>query len=179
MKSRIFPLTMAVLSTLRPSPERLASLIAAYSRHRPAIQRGLTASFVLYVFGTTITSFTSKPSAGQPRPNTGRNTGGGGKGKGKADGDGKAPRVAVDAVFYERLSRILRIVIPRLRSKEAMLLVMHSSLLIFRTAISLYVAALDGKCVNPDICMLFKLTDLVAPQDRSLSSARAGCSVYA
>ncbi|KAG6814041.1 hypothetical protein H0H92_003891 [Tricholoma furcatifolium] len=33
------------------------------------------------------------------------------------------------------------------RSKEALLLTMHSSLLIFRTAISLYVAALDGKIV--------------------------------
>jgi ATP-binding cassette subfamily D (ALD) long-chain fatty acid import protein len=51
----------------------------------------------------------------------------------------------VDAVFYQRLARILRLVIPGLRSKEALLLVMHSSLLIFRTAISLYVAALDGK----------------------------------
>jgi ATP-binding cassette subfamily D (ALD) long-chain fatty acid import protein len=73
------------------------------------------------------------------------------KGKGKAREQlssaeaGKPPRVAIDAVFYQRLSRILRLVIPGLRSKEALLLVMHSSLLIFRTAISLYVAALDGK----------------------------------
>ena len=51
----------------------------------------------------------------------------------------------VDAVFYQRLSHILRIVIPGIRSKEALLLFMHSSLLIFRTVISLYVAALDGK----------------------------------
>lgn len=51
----------------------------------------------------------------------------------------------VDAVFYQRLSHILKIVIPSIRSKEALLLFMHSSLLIFRTVISLYVAALDGK----------------------------------
>jgi len=51
----------------------------------------------------------------------------------------------VDAVFYSRLSVILRIIIPNLRSKEALLLAMHSSLLVFRTVISLYVAALDGK----------------------------------
>jgi ATP-binding cassette subfamily D (ALD) long-chain fatty acid import protein len=51
----------------------------------------------------------------------------------------------VDDVFYKRLSKILRIVIPGIKSKEALLLCMHSSLLIFRTAISLYVAGLDGK----------------------------------
>jgi len=51
----------------------------------------------------------------------------------------------VDDVFYKRLSNILRIVIPGIKSKEALLLCMHSSLLIFRTAISLYVASLDGK----------------------------------
>ena len=51
----------------------------------------------------------------------------------------------VDDVFYKRLSSILRIVIPGIKSKEALLLCMHSSLLIFRTAISLYVASLDGK----------------------------------
>ena len=57
------------------------------------------------------------------------------------------PLMQVDAVFYQRLSMILRIVIPSIRSKEAGLLFMHSSLLIFRTVISLYVAALDGRCV--------------------------------
>jgi len=51
----------------------------------------------------------------------------------------------VDALFYQRLRVILRIAIPSIRSKEALLLLMHSSLLVFRTAISLYVAALDGK----------------------------------
>ncbi len=63
----------------------------------------------------------------------------------------------VDAVFYQRLSRILRIVIPSIRSKEAMLLVMHSSLLIFRTAISLYVAALDGKYVLVSMHLLQRI----------------------
>jgi ATP-binding cassette, subfamily D (ALD), peroxisomal long-chain fatty acid import protein len=63
------------------------------------------------------------------------------------DGSSKPKRVQVDAVFYARLRAILRIVIPGIRSKEAMLLVMHTSLLVFRTAVSIYVANLDGKWV--------------------------------
>lgn len=51
----------------------------------------------------------------------------------------------VDAVFYARLKRLLRIVIPSIRSKEALLLAMHSAFLVFRTVLSLYVADLDGK----------------------------------
>lgn len=53
----------------------------------------------------------------------------------------------MDALFYRRLSDILKIVIPGLTSKEGLLLVMHSSLLVFRTVLSLYVANLDGVCV--------------------------------
>ncbi|KII93685.1 hypothetical protein PLICRDRAFT_171408 [Plicaturopsis crispa FD-325 SS-3] len=131
---------MAVLSTLRPSKARLAQFASFYAIHRPLVQRSLTTGFIFYVLGTTYRGLSARPvSASSQRK---------GKGKEKEDGKpGKPPRVAVDAVFYQRLSVLLRIVIPSLRSKEAMLLVMHSSLLIFRTAISLYVAALDGKIV--------------------------------
>ncbi|KAK7034035.1 ATP-binding cassette long-chain fatty acid transporter pxa2 [Paramarasmius palmivorus] len=133
---------MAVLSTLRSKElkDQLARFTKSYSAHRPLIQRLLNISFVLYVLGTTFKGLSARPA----RPSSS------GKGKGKAKDDkesGKPPRVAVDAVFYQRLSQILRIVIPGIRSKEALLLLMHSSLLIFRTAISLYVASLDGKIV--------------------------------
>lgn len=129
--------------SLRPSDASLAQFAKSYAAHRPIIQRGLTVSFILYVLGATYKGLSVKPSASKSSP------GGGGKSrKGGKPGDGKAPKVAVDAVFYERLSTILKIVIPGIRSKEALLLLTHTSLLIFRTAISLYVAALDGKCVN-------------------------------
>ena len=54
----------------------------------------------------------------------------------------------VDAVFFERLNRILAIVIPSVRSKEATLLLLHSAFLLFRTMLSLYVADLDGRIVS-------------------------------
>ncbi|KAI0724232.1 ABC transporter transmembrane region 2-domain-containing protein [Cerioporus squamosus] len=128
---------MAIQSTLRPSQERIAQLVNAYAQHRPLVQRALTAGFVVYVISTTFRGLSARPAASSLKR----------KGKGKDGESSSKPRVAVDATFYQRLSRILRIVIPSLRSKEAMLLFMHSSLLIFRTVISLYVAALDGKIV--------------------------------
>ncbi|KAI0032482.1 ABC transporter transmembrane region 2-domain-containing protein [Vararia minispora EC-137] len=132
---------MVTLSTLRPSKERISQLTSTYSAYRPLIQRSLNAGLILYALGHTYRTLSARPSSDASTRKS--------KGKGKqVEGQaGKPPRVAVDAVFYQRLSMILRIVIPRLRSKEAMLLVMHSSLLIFRTAISLYVAALDGRIV--------------------------------
>ncbi|EXX78280.1 uncharacterized protein OCT59_022927 [Rhizophagus irregularis] len=57
-------------------------------------------------------------------------------------------RVEVDAIFFERLKRILKIVIPGIRSKELWLLIIHSGFLVFRTILSVYVAALDGRIVS-------------------------------
>ncbi|KAL0950734.1 hypothetical protein HGRIS_007508 [Hohenbuehelia grisea] len=117
-------------------------LSKAYVARRPIVQRLLTISFVLYVLGSTYHGLAGKPTK---KPKTKE---GGDKGSEQpSSSTGKPQRVAVDALFYQRLSRILRILIPSITSKEALLLVSHSSLLIFRTAISLYVAALDGKIV--------------------------------
>lgn len=71
-----------------------------------------------------------------------------GRGRGKKGKKGRAPKVEVDAVFFERLRSILRIVIPGARSKEAGLLLMHTAFLVLRTMISLYVAELDGRIVS-------------------------------
>lgn len=76
------------------------------------------------------------------------------KGGGSAGGSTKSrskrrgPRVEVDAVFWQRLSRLLRIVLPSYRSKEASLLLLHTFFLVARTALSLYIASLDGAIVS-------------------------------
>ncbi|KAI5123755.1 hypothetical protein M0805_000346 [Coniferiporia weirii] len=133
---------MAAFSTLRPSRAQVAQFTAAYAKRRPVIQRVLTIGFVLYILSSSYLSFSGKFGVIETKSKS--------KGKGKAGNKSanvKQGRVAVDAVFFERLSKILRICFPGIRSKETLLLFYHSSLLIFRTAISLYVAALDGKIV--------------------------------
>ncbi|KAJ7462800.1 adrenoleukodystrophy protein [Mycena galericulata] len=119
----------------------LARFTKGYASRRPAIQRVLNAAFALYFVGSTYRGLSARPTA--PKKDRGNRKGGDAK-----DADpSKPPKVAVDALFYRRLSDILKIVIPGITSKEALLLMMHSSLLVFRTVLSIYVANLDGVIV--------------------------------
>lgn len=57
-------------------------------------------------------------------------------------------KVELNREFFRNLFRLLRIVVPGVRSKEMRLLISHSVFLVIRTLISLYVAELDGKLVS-------------------------------
>ncbi|ORY05614.1 hypothetical protein K493DRAFT_252485 [Basidiobolus meristosporus CBS 931.73] len=61
---------------------------------------------------------------------------------------GKAGRVEVDRVFFHRLYALLKIIIPGVRSKEFWMILIHSGFLVFRTLLSVYIAALDGQIVS-------------------------------
>ncbi|PVF98929.1 hypothetical protein CPB86DRAFT_757827 [Serendipita vermifera] len=124
----------------------VAKFTAAYGRHRPMVQRVLNIGFMAWTLGGTYLSLRAKP--GNAHSSRGRKKGKGADADANANEPTKPKRIQVDAVFYQRLRTLLRIVIPGIRSKEAMLLIMHSSLLVFRTAISIYVANLDGKIVG-------------------------------
>ncbi|KAL1671287.1 ABC transporter transmembrane region 2-domain-containing protein [Schizophyllum commune] len=110
--------------------QRTAQFMKGYSAHRPLIQKALNAAFILYVLQSTFKGLAARPA---PRSSGGKAGKGKGKGKAGEDDSSKPPRVAI--------------VIPSIRSKEAFLLFSHSCLLIFRTLISIYVAALDGTIV--------------------------------
>ncbi|KAL1909181.1 ATP-binding cassette long-chain fatty acid transporter pxa2 [Sporothrix stenoceras] len=60
----------------------------------------------------------------------------------------KRKKVELDRAFFRSLFRLLRIVIPGWRSKEARLLVSHSVFLVVRTLLSLQIAAMDGALVK-------------------------------
>lgn len=60
----------------------------------------------------------------------------------------KKKKVELNREFFRALLRLLRIVIPTWRSKEARLLISHSFFLVVRTLISVKVAAMDGQIVK-------------------------------
>lgn len=63
-------------------------------------------------------------------------------------GGSKATAATInDPLFHVKFKRLLRIVIPSLRSREAAMLALHSFFLVARTGLSLYVAELDGRWV--------------------------------
>lgn len=60
----------------------------------------------------------------------------------------KKKHPAVDRVFLKQLLKLLKISIPSVFSKEFGLLVLHTSSLVARTFLSIYVAHLDGRLVK-------------------------------
>lgn len=66
----------------------------------------------------------------------------------KALGPQTKKKYEVNQIFFVRLRRLLKIVIPGARSTEFGLLILHSFFLIFRTLLSVYVASLDGRIVG-------------------------------
>lgn len=65
-----------------------------------------------------------------------------------AGGEKPKKRVALNREFFRSLMRLVRIVIPGWKSKEARLLISHSFFLVLRTLISVKVAEMDGAIVK-------------------------------
>ncbi len=60
----------------------------------------------------------------------------------------KKKNPAVNKIFLKQLLKLLKISIPSVISKEFLLLVLHTSSLVARTFLSIYVAHLDGRLVK-------------------------------
>lgn len=142
---------MAAQSSLRSASSNFGQ---HYLRNQQNYRRLLLSGLASYVLGSTYLTLNPKKKSLKKSNNVPgvkelsqpfqeeQSVGKGGRRK------KKGPRVEVDAVFFERLTRILRIVIPSARSKEASLLALHSFFLVLRTLLSLYVASLDGSIVS-------------------------------
>lgn len=68
--------------------------------------------------------------------------------RGPQNAAGKPRKVELNREFFKNILRLIRIVIPGWKSKEARLLISHSIFLVTRTLLSVYVADLEGKLVG-------------------------------
>ncbi|KAJ3035294.1 hypothetical protein HK097_004242, partial [Rhizophlyctis rosea] len=128
-------------------PPHLAVYVAYYFKNKQRITRsGLALGIIALAFRIR-TALNRKPlppsqkkdeTAADAQPT---------KGKGRR-GKGGGPKGDVDALFFQRFARILKIIIPGVSSKEFWLLNTFSGFLLGRTILSLYVAELDGRIVS-------------------------------
>jgi ATP-binding cassette, subfamily D (ALD), peroxisomal long-chain fatty acid import protein len=138
---------MAAQSKLLPPGRSVKQLISEftslYLRHRTKISRAVYLTLFVALIHRVHNAIAEQKAASRrqaelrSRPSTG-----------EVDGGQKKKRVEINREFFRNLLRLLKIVIPGIRSKEFRLLISHSIFLVLRTLLSLYVAELDGKVVS-------------------------------
>ncbi|CAO3622499.1 unnamed protein product [Cunninghamella blakesleeana] len=130
-----------VISKLASSPTVQTLLpyilqgVVAYKKHRITIRRLLYLLFLLRGI-LSIYQAINKFKKEQTKPKQTTNL------------DGKKRKINVDMAFFKQIQRLLKIVMPGVRSKEFGMLVVHSGFLVFRTILSVYIASLDGRIVS-------------------------------
>jgi ATP-binding cassette, subfamily D (ALD), peroxisomal long-chain fatty acid import protein len=137
---------MAAQSKLLPAgrsvKQLLSELTSTYLKHRTKISRAVYLTLFIALIHRVHNAISEQKAATRrqaeirSRPSIG-------------DVDsGRNKRVEINRDFFRSLFRLLKIVIPGVRSKELRLLISHSVFLVLRTMLSLYVAELDGKVVS-------------------------------
>ena len=138
---------MAVQSKLLPPGRSVKQLISEltslYLKHRTRISRAVYLTLFIALIHRIRNAIAEQKAAARRQaelrshPSTG-----------EVNAGQKKKRVEINREFFRNLLRLLKIVIPGIKSKELRLLISHSVFLVLRTLLSLYVAELDGKVVS-------------------------------
>ena len=138
---------MAAQSRLLPPGRTVKQIISElttlYLKHRTRISRGVYLTLVIALIHRIHNAISEQKAAARRQAELRSHPA-----TGSVDEGQKKKRVEINREFFKNLFRLLKIVIPGLRSKELRLLVSHSVFLVLRTMLSLYVAELDGKVVG-------------------------------
>lgn len=128
---------------LFPSDRSLTQLLshatATYVKHRTKISRAVYLTLFVALINRIRNAISEQKAAATRHRQVDVST---------TSSPGKRKKVELNREFFQSLLRLLRIVIPGVRSKEMRLLISHTGFLVIRTLISLYVAELDGKLVS-------------------------------
>lgn len=125
----------------------LSDLTSLYLKHRTRISRGVYVTLFIALVHR-VHNAVSEQKAAIRRQAEIKETSGPKTGEERADAGQRKKRVEINREFFKNLWRLLRIVIPGAKSKEARLLLSHTVFLVLRTLLSLYVASLDGRVVS-------------------------------
>lgn len=134
--------------TIRSAIARLTDL---YLSNRTRISRGVYLTLLLALANRVRNAVAEQKAAGR-REAAQRRERGGTTSSGPSQAEDatarKKKKVELNREFFRSLLRLMRIVVPSWRSKEASLLVSHTFFLVVRTLISVKVAAMDGAIVK-------------------------------
>ena len=143
---------MAVQSKLLPSgrtvKQIISDLTSLYLKHRTKISRTVYITLVVALIHRIHNAISEQKAAVRRQQEIRAHQTAATSGTDTAKTEQKSKRVEINREFFRNLGRLLKIVIPGLKSKELRLLVSHSVFLVARTLLSLYVAELDGKVVS-------------------------------
>lgn len=143
---------MAAQSKLLP-PGRtvkqiISDLTSLYLKHRTKISRTVYLTLVVALVHRVHNAISEQKAAVRRQQEIRAHQAAGLGGADATQPAQKSKRVEINIEFFRNLGRLLKIVIPGLKSKELRLLINHSVFLVARTLLSLYVAELDGKVVS-------------------------------
>jgi ATP-binding cassette, subfamily D (ALD), peroxisomal long-chain fatty acid import protein len=138
---------MAAQSKLLPPGRSVKQLISeftsVYLKHRTKISRAVYLTLFVALIHRVRNAIAEQQAASRRQAELRSR-----QDAGEVDVRQKKKRVEVNREFFRNLLRLLKIVIPGIKSKELRLLISHSVFLVLRTLLSLYVAELDGKVVS-------------------------------
>lgn len=140
---------MAAQSKLLPPGRSIKQLISEfttlYLKHRTKISRTVYITLVIALIHRIHNAISEQKAAlrRQQEIRAQQSTSAGDPAK-----EQKSKRVEINREFFRNLARLLKVVIPGVKSKELRLLLSHSVFLVLRTLLSLYVAELDGRVVG-------------------------------
>ena len=142
---------MAAQSKLLPPGRSLKAIVSdltsLYLEHRTTISRGVYVTLFVALIHRVHNAVSEQKAAIRQQADIREKSGP------KTVNDGvdvghRKKRVEINRELFKSLLRLLRIVIPGVKSKEARLLLSHTIFLVVRTLLSLYVASLDGRVVS-------------------------------
>ncbi|CAK7201955.1 ATP-binding cassette long-chain fatty acid transporter pxa2 [Sporothrix eucalyptigena] len=126
----------------------LSSLTRGYLANRTRISRAVYVTLLLALINRVRSAIAEQRAASETEKKTPGSAGDSSLDSGAPGSPPKRKKVELNRAFFRSLLRLLRIVVPGWRTKEARLLVSHSVFLVVRTLLSLQIAAMDGALVK-------------------------------